>query len=204
MSDVTRLIEAVQKGDRQAAADLLPLVYDELRKLAAAKMAAEAPGHTLNATALVHEAYLRLVGDHQFDGRRHFFAAAAEAMRRILVESARRRRRIKRGGDLQRVELDSEMLAVSERDERLIALDEALDQFAAVEPQKAELLKLRTFGGLSLERSGQSARNRPVHGGLLVGVRSGLVAGRDIWRKIGMTIGLLAQKRRMGMWRDKS
>ena len=92
MSDVTRLIEAVRKGHRQAAADLLPLVYDELRKLAAAKMAAEVPGHTLNATALVHEAYLRLVGDHQFDGRGHFFAAAAEAMRRILVESARRRR----------------------------------------------------------------------------------------------------------------
>ena len=90
MSDVTRLIEAVQKGDRQAAADLLPLVYDELRKLAAAKMAAEAPGHTLNATALVHEAYLRLVGDQQFDGRGHFFAAAAEAMRRILIENARR------------------------------------------------------------------------------------------------------------------
>src|ERR1700756_5736237 len=120
MSDVTRLIEAVQKGDRQAAADLLPLVYDELRKLAAAKMAAEAPGHTLNATALVHEAYLRLVGGHQFDSRRHFFAAAAEAMRRILVESARSRRRIKRGGDLHRVDLDSEMLATSEGDERLI------------------------------------------------------------------------------------
>ena len=161
MSDVTRLIEAVQKGDRQAAADLLPLVYNELRKLAAAKMAAEAPGHTLNATALVHEAYLRLVGDHQFDGRRHFFAAAAEAMRRILVESARRRRRIKRGGDLQRVELDSEMLAVSERDERLIALDEALDQFAAVEPQKAELLKLRTFGGLSLEQAAKALEIAP-------------------------------------------
>src|SRR6267378_1770622 len=105
MSDLTRLIEAAQKGDRQAAADLLPLVYDELRALAAAKMAAEAPGHTLNATALVHEAYLRLVGDQQFDGRGHFFAAAAEAMRRILVNHARDRNRLKRGGGRVRLEL---------------------------------------------------------------------------------------------------
>jgi RNA polymerase sigma factor (TIGR02999 family) len=161
MTDATRLIEAVQKGDRQAAAHLLPLVYDELRKLAAAKMAAEAPGHTLNATALVHEAFLRLVGDQQFDGRGHFFAAAAEAMRRILVESARRRGRVKRGGDLHRVELDSEILAVSAGDERLIALDEALDRFAAVEPQKAELLKLRTFGGLSLDEAATALQIAP-------------------------------------------
>jgi RNA polymerase sigma factor (TIGR02999 family) len=161
MSDVTSLIDAVQKGDRQAAADLLPLVYDELRKLAAAKMAAEAPGHTLNATALVHEAYLRLVGDQQFDGRGHFFAAAAEAMRRILVESARRRRRVKHGGSLRRVELDSELLAVADCDERLIALDEALDQFAVVDPQKAELLKLRTFGGLTLEEAAKALEIAP-------------------------------------------
>src|SRR5271167_100993 len=161
MPELTHLIEASQKGDRQAADQLLPLIYDELRKLAAAKMSAEAPGHTLSATALVHEAYLRLVGDHQFDGRGHFFASAAEAMRRILVESARRRRSIKRGGDRHRVELDSEILAVSERDERLIALDEALDQFAAVEPQKAELLKLRTFGGLSLEQAAKSLEIAP-------------------------------------------
>src|ERR1700719_1318813 len=105
MSDVTHLIEAAQQGDRQAAAELLPLVYDELRNLAAAKMAAEAPGHTLNATALVHEAYLRLVGDQHFDGRGHFFAAAAEAMRRILVNHARNRKRLKRGGGQIRVEL---------------------------------------------------------------------------------------------------
>ena len=124
MNEVTRILSAVEQGDPQAAEQLLPLVYDELRKLAAAKMAAEAPGHTLNATALVHEAYLRLLGDHQFDGRGHFFAAAAEAMRRILVESARRRGRIKRGGELHRVELDSEILAGCEGDERLIALDE--------------------------------------------------------------------------------
>src|SRR5688572_19700180 len=99
MSEVTRLLDAAAAGDRKAAADLLPLVYDELRKLAAARMAAEAPGHTLDATALVHEAYLRLVGDQQFDGRGHFFAAAAEAMRRILVEAARRKATVRHGGD---------------------------------------------------------------------------------------------------------
>src|SRR5580693_3386392 len=103
MSEITRLLDAAAAGDRQAAADLLPLVYDELRKLAAARMAAEKPGHTLDATALVHEAYLRLVGDQHFDGRGHFFAAAAEAMRRVLVESARQRAAAKRGGDLTRV-----------------------------------------------------------------------------------------------------
>src|SRR5580658_1509065 len=104
MSDLTHLIESAQKGDRRAAAELLPLVYDELRVLAAAKMSAEAPGHTLNATALVHEAYLRLVGDQNFEGRGHFFAAAAEAMRRILVEKARRKSRLKHGGHLQQQE----------------------------------------------------------------------------------------------------
>src|SRR5436305_4650892 len=106
MSDVTRLLDAAAAGDRKAAADLLPLVYDELRKLAAARLAAEAPGHTLDATALVHEAYLRLVGDQQFDGRSHFFAAAAEAMRRILVNHARDRKRLKRGGRRHRVDLE--------------------------------------------------------------------------------------------------
>src|SRR5208282_1055665 len=111
MSDLTQLMEAARKGDRQAAADLLPLVYDELRKLAAARMAAEAPGQTLQATELVHEAYLRLVGDQQFDGRGHFFAAAAEAMRRILVESARRRKAEKRGGDLSRVPFPEDLAA---------------------------------------------------------------------------------------------
>src|SRR5580698_2971887 len=111
MCDVTRLIEAVERGDRQAAGALLPLVYDELRKLAAASIAAEPPGHTLNATALVHEAYLRMVGDQQFEGRGHFFAAAAEAMRRILVESARRRDTAKRGGDLVRVPFPDDLAA---------------------------------------------------------------------------------------------
>src|SRR5580700_7195587 len=106
MSDVTQLLEAANRGDRQAAADLLPLVYDELRKLAAARMASEAPGHTLDATALVHEAYLRLIGDQQFDGRGHFFAAAAEAMRRILVDHARRNATVRHGGGRKRVTLD--------------------------------------------------------------------------------------------------
>src|SRR6266550_1029146 len=110
MSDVTRLLDAAVAGDRQAAADLLPLVYDELRKLAAARMAAEAPGHTLDATALVHEAYLRLIGDQRFNGRGHFFAAAAEAMRRILVERARARQRLKRGGGGSREELRDDLL----------------------------------------------------------------------------------------------
>src|SRR5271157_1760855 len=130
MSDLTRLIEAGQNGDRQAAAELLPLVYDELRKLAAAKMAAEAPGHTLNATALVHEAYLRLVGDQHFEGRGHFFAAAAEAMRRILVNHARDRTRLKRGGGRRRVDLDRLTGPAGATDNDLLALDDALDRLA--------------------------------------------------------------------------
>src|SRR6266446_6691448 len=134
MADVTRLLEAAQAGDRQAAAALLPLVYDELRKLAAAKMTAEAPGHTLDATALVHEAYLRLVGDQQFDGRGHFFAAAAQAMRRILVENARRKTAEKRGGDRGRFDLSENLLA-ARADSDVLAVDEALDQLAAEDPQ---------------------------------------------------------------------
>src|SRR3954471_14925677 len=123
MADVTRLLDAAAAGDRRAAADLLPLVYEELRTLAAARMASEAPGHTLDATALVHEAFLRLVGDQQFDGRGHFFAAAAEAMRRILVEAARRRNRQKRGGGRARVELRD--VPTRDPDDRLLALDDA-------------------------------------------------------------------------------
>src|SRR5438876_5026632 len=130
MSDVTRLLDAAATGDRKAAADLLPLVYDELRKLAAARMAAEAQGHTLDATALVHEAYLRLVGDQQFDGRGHFFAAAAEAMRRILVESARRRATTKRGGDLVRVSFPDD-LAAGGPDSDILGVHEVVDQLAA-------------------------------------------------------------------------
>jgi RNA polymerase sigma factor (TIGR02999 family) len=148
MPDVTRLIEAAQMGDRQAATDLLPLVYDELRKLAAAKMAGEAPGHTLDATALVHEAYVRLVGDRPFADRKHFFRVAAEAMRQILIDHARQKRRIRHGGDRERVPL-SDVVAAEAPAEALLALDEALDRFAARDPVKAELVKLRYFAGLS-------------------------------------------------------
>src|SRR6476646_9042339 len=142
MSDVTRLLDAAAAGDRNAAADLLPLVYDELRALAAARMAAEAPGHTLQPTALVHEAYLRLVGpadEHRWAGRGHFFAAAAEAMRRILVDAARRKRRDKHGGGRQRVDLDA-----------------ALTRLAAEDPQAARLVELRHFAGLSVGEAAQA------------------------------------------------
>lgn len=153
MSDVTQLLEAAQRGDRRAAADLLPLVYDELRKLAAVRLAAEKPGHTLDATGLVHEAYLRLVGDHRFDGRGHFFAAAAEAIRRILVEQARRRRAAKRGGDHARAGLDPDAVAAPVPDDELLALHAALDRFAELHPEKAELVKLRDFAGLSADEA---------------------------------------------------
>jgi RNA polymerase sigma factor (TIGR02999 family) len=153
MSDVTHILNAIEQGDPHAAERLLPLVYDELRQLAAAWMAAERPDHTLDATALVHEAYLRLVGDQHFENRRHFFGAAAEAMRRILIENARRRRRRKHGGALNRFDLDAVPLAAPQNDERLLALDAALDRFAAIEPLKAELLKLRSFGGLGLDEA---------------------------------------------------
>jgi RNA polymerase sigma factor (TIGR02999 family) len=162
MSEVTRILSAIEQGDSQAAGQLLPLVYDELRRLAAAHMAQEKPGHTLDATALVHEAYLRLVGPSPqpllpaeenegtaWQGRRHFFAAAAEAMRRILVESARRRAADKRGGGRRRLPLD-EAQRITESPEGLIALHEVLDQFAALAPDRAELVKLRFFAGLSM------------------------------------------------------
>jgi RNA polymerase sigma factor (TIGR02999 family) len=159
MSEVTRILSAIEHGDPHAARQLLPLVYDELRRLAAQKLACEKPGQTLQATALVHEAYLRLVAsgeasaprERHWDSRRHFFAAAAEAMRRILVENARRKHRIRRGGHLERLDLEPDALAAPECDERLVALDEALTRFAALEPRKAELLKLRSFAGLSLD-----------------------------------------------------
>jgi len=153
MNEVTRILSNIACGDAHAAGDLLPLVYDELRKLAAARMAAEKSGNTLNATALVHEAYLRLVGpadQQQWDHRGHFFAAAAEAMRRILVDRARRKAAAKRGGELARVEIEPDLVAAPEVHEDLIALDQALNQLAADYPVQAELVKLRYFGGLSL------------------------------------------------------
>lgn len=157
MSDVSRLLDAAANGDHSAAADLLPLVYDELRRLAAQRLAEEKPGHTLQATALVHEAYLRLIGGERpgstrpdFNGRGHFFAAAAEAMRRILVDSARRKRAEKRGGGLQRHDADSVPLPAPEPVEDLVALDEALNKFAASNKQAADLVQLRYFAGLTL------------------------------------------------------
>jgi len=150
MSDVTRILDRVEQGDPRAAEELLPLVYDELRKLAAQKMANEAPGQTLQPTALVHEAWLRLVGsqDQQWNGRGHFFAAAAEAMRRILIENARRKHRGKHGGEFRRVELTALDVAQTTSDEQLLAVDEALDKLAAVDPIGAKLVKLRFFVGL--------------------------------------------------------
>lgn len=152
MSDVTRLLDAAVAGDHQAAAELLPLVYDELRKLAASRMASERVDHTLDATALVHEAYLRLVGDQHFNGRGHFFAAAAEAMRRILVESARRKARLKHGGN-QRVELLDDLPVPAAPIEDVLAVDEALDQLADRDATAAELVKLHYFAGFTLEQS---------------------------------------------------
>jgi RNA polymerase sigma factor (TIGR02999 family) len=158
MNDVTRILSAVEHGDPTAAEQLLPLVYDELRRLAAQKLAQEKPGQTLQATALVHEAYLRLVDDKQAQGwnsRGHFFAAAAEAMRRILVENARKKRRAKHGGGLRRVELAEAVPGVNTEVD-VLALDEALDKLAREEPIKAELVKLRYFAGLSLEQTAAS------------------------------------------------
>jgi RNA polymerase sigma factor (TIGR02999 family) len=153
MSEVTSILAAVEQGDPQAASQLLPLVYDELRKLAAQKLGQETPGQTLQPTALVHEAYLRLVGEGEgphWNSRGHFFAAAAEAMRRILVDNARHKTSEKRGGDRKRQDLDAQQPAIPEVREDLIALDEALTKFAAIEPQAAQLIQLRYFAGLSI------------------------------------------------------
>src|SRR5213594_2330768 len=152
MSDVTHILSAIEQGDPHAAEQLLPLVYDELRKLAAQKLAQEKPGQTLDATALVHEAYLRLVGtgeEPHWDNRRHFFAAAAEAMRRILVENARRKQTHKHGGDRQRRDLDADALVAPEPNLDLLALDAALDRLAEHDPLKAKLVELRYFAGLT-------------------------------------------------------
>jgi RNA polymerase sigma factor (TIGR02999 family) len=151
MSEVTQILHAIAEGDPSAASQLLPLVYDELRKLAAQKLAQEAPGQTLQATALVHEAYVRLVGaaDRSWDGRGHFFAAAAEAMRRILIERARHKNSRKAGGGRRRVDLDEIELTLDEPDLELLALDDALRELERKDPRKAEVVKLRFFAGLT-------------------------------------------------------
>jgi RNA polymerase sigma factor (TIGR02999 family) len=158
ISDVTRILHAVAGGDRGAADELLPLVYEELRRLAARKLAGEPAGQTLDATALVHEAYLRLVGsnapgDSRWDGKAHFFAAAAQAMRRILVEAARRKLRLKHGGDRERVVLDD--IPAPERAEELLALDDALEKLDAEDPATAQLIHLRFFVGLPIEEAAE-------------------------------------------------
>jgi RNA polymerase sigma factor (TIGR02999 family) len=147
---VTEILAAVGAGDQRAAAELLPLVYDELRRLAAARMARESPGQTLQATALVHEAWLRLVGSTpvQWNGRGHFFGAAAEAMRRILVERARKKGRVRHGGNLERVSLDEVTVATRDPDDVILAIHDALEKLEKESPQKAEIVKLRYFGGL--------------------------------------------------------
>ena len=155
MADITHILEALQQGDTQAAAELFPLVYAELRRVAGYKMAREAPGHTLQPTELVHEAWLRLAGHQQqsWQNRAHFFGAAAEAMRRILVDRARRRQRLKRGGEWVRVEADEMDIAAPTRDEELLAVDEALDRLAAFDSRAAEVVKLCFFVGLTQEQA---------------------------------------------------
>ena len=164
MPQVSQLLKAVEHGDPHAARQLLPLIYDELRRLAAQRLAQEKPGQTLQPTALVHEAYLRLVGPGEqphWDGRRHFFAAAAEAMRRILVENARRKKRLKRGGDLKRQEFEEAQLVGPAPHDDLLALDEALNKLATTDPTSAQLIQLRYFAGLTLAHAAEALRISP-------------------------------------------
>jgi RNA polymerase sigma factor (TIGR02999 family) len=158
MSDVTRILQAMERGEAKAADELLPLVYEELRRLAAGKMAQESPGQTLQATALVHEAWLKLGATEKqnWQNRAHFFAAAAEAMRRILIDKARRKRRVRHGEGLQRVDLDAIDLASEDHPENVLAVDEALARLALEDPTKAELVKLRYFVGLSIPESAEA------------------------------------------------
>ncbi len=157
MNEVTRILTAIEQGDARAADELLPLVYQELRHLAAQRMKKEKPGQTLQATALVHEAYIRLVGTESQDwsSRAHFFGAAAEAMRRILIENARRKKRLRHGGDRRRVDLDEVDLAIEGPSDELIALDEALEKLAEEDKVSAELIKLRFFAGLTMEQAAE-------------------------------------------------
>ena len=158
MNEVTQILGAVSRGEPKAANELLSLVYEELRRLAAAKMASEAPGQTLQPTALVHEAWLRLTRDEkrEWNDRTHFFAAAAEAMRRILVDNARRKRTERHGGGQQRVEMPEIASAVMETDDKVLAVHEALEKFAVLDPQKAELVKLRYFVGMTIEQAAEA------------------------------------------------
>jgi RNA polymerase sigma factor (TIGR02999 family) len=157
LSDVTRILESIENGDRKAADELLPLVYEELRKLAAAKMANQPAGHTLQPTALVHEAWLRLAGaDATFSGRTHFFASAAEAMRHILVDRARSKSAQRHGGGQQRVEFDEAGLAAPSHDDQILAVNDALDKLAAENKLGADLVKLRYFGGMTLAEAAQA------------------------------------------------
>jgi RNA polymerase sigma factor (TIGR02999 family) len=159
MADVTRILAEIEQGDPAAAEQLLPLVYDELRKLAAWKMAQEAPGQTLQATALVHEAYIRLVdveSAQHWDSRGHFFAAAAEAMRRILVENARRKRSLRAGGDLRRVDLDDAEVTVDQAPDDLLALDDAITKLAGENQEAADFAKLRLFAGMAVDEAAEN------------------------------------------------
>jgi len=159
MNEVTKILHAIEQGDPRAASQLLPLVYDELRRLAARKLGQEKPGQTLQATALVHEAYVRLVGkedDQRWENRGHFFAAAAEAMRRILVENARRKKRVKHGGGHERAEIDLTSLSTRMSSEELLALNEALDLLHEHDPVKAQLVTLRYFGGMTIEQAAEA------------------------------------------------
>jgi len=156
MTDVTRILSAIDQGDPHAAEQLLPLVYDELRKLAAQRLAHEQPGQTLQATALVHEAYLHLVGDQHFDNRGHFFAAAAEAMRRILVQKARYKARVKHGGGRQRCDLDAVEIVAPATPEETLAVDEALARLESVNAAAANLVKLRYFAGMTIPQAAES------------------------------------------------
>ena len=157
MSDVTVILDAIQKGNSKAAEELLPLVYDELRKLAAFKLSQQPPGQTLQPTALVHEVYLRLLGNgnHSWQDRKHFFAAAAEAMRHLLVDRARRKAAARHGGGWQRIDLDNVVIASSTSDENILLISEALEKLAAHDPTSAELVKLRFFGGLTFSQAAE-------------------------------------------------
>lgn len=188
MADVTQILNAIEQGDPQAAQQLLPVVYEELRKLAAARLAQEKPGQTLQATALVHEAYIRLLSSSQersWNSRGHFFGAAAEAMRRIIVEQARHRGRQKRGGQRQRVDLDSACSVQEPPSLDLLALDEALDKLAATDPVKANLVKLRFFAGLTMPPGCGRPRDFAGHRRTPLDIRQGLALQRTRGRGAG-------------------